>query len=68
MYNHNGSALDAVEVGCSRCESDQCDNTVGWGGSPDEDGETTLDALIMDGLVVYSFVSLIIKLIKTVLN
>lgn len=24
-------------------------DTVGWGGSPDENGETTLDAMIMDG-------------------
>lgn len=44
-----GSALDAVEVGCSTCEKMQCDGTVGYGGSPDENGETTLDALIMDG-------------------
>jgi N4-(beta-N-acetylglucosaminyl)-L-asparaginase len=27
----------------------QCDTTVGYGGSPDEDGETTLDAMVMDG-------------------
>lgn len=45
----NGTALDAVEQGCSQCEEDQCDGTVGYGGSPDEDGETTLDALIIDG-------------------
>ncbi|XP_075742571.1 N(4)-(Beta-N-acetylglucosaminyl)-L-asparaginase isoform X3 [Rhipicephalus microplus] len=45
----NGTALDAVEQGCSQCEKDQCDGTVGYGGSPDEDGETTLDALIIDG-------------------
>lgn len=44
-----GSALDAVESGCSQCEVDQCDGTVGYGGSPDENGETTLDAMIMDG-------------------
>ncbi|XP_077517119.1 N(4)-(Beta-N-acetylglucosaminyl)-L-asparaginase-like [Amblyomma americanum] len=45
----NGTALDAAEQGCSQCERDQCDGTVGYGGSPDEDGETTLDALIIDG-------------------
>ena len=28
----------------------QCDLTVGFGGSPDEMGQTTLDALIMDGV------------------
>jgi N4-(beta-N-acetylglucosaminyl)-L-asparaginase len=43
------SALDAVETGCSTCERNQCDGTVGYGGSPDESCETTLDAMIMDG-------------------
>ena len=40
---------DATQ-GCSKCESDQCDFTVGYGGSPDEDAETTLDAMIMSGV------------------
>lgn len=31
------------------CELMQCDFSVGYGGSPDSTGETTLDALIMDG-------------------
>ncbi|XP_012507101.1 PREDICTED: N(4)-(beta-N-acetylglucosaminyl)-L-asparaginase isoform X1 [Propithecus coquereli] len=44
-----GSTLDAVERGCATCEREQCDGTVGFGGSPDELGETTLDAMIMDG-------------------
>ncbi|XP_009473195.1 PREDICTED: N(4)-(beta-N-acetylglucosaminyl)-L-asparaginase [Nipponia nippon] len=44
-----GSELDAVERGCGQCEIDQCDGSVGYGGSPDESGETTLDAMIMDG-------------------
>ncbi|XP_047441903.1 N(4)-(beta-N-acetylglucosaminyl)-L-asparaginase [Mugil cephalus] len=44
-----GSVLDAVEAGCARCEMDQCDGSVGYGGSPDERGETTLDAMIMNG-------------------
>ena len=43
------SALDAVEMGCGQCEIDRCDGTVGWGGSPSDTGETTLDAMIMDG-------------------
>ena len=43
------SALDAVELGCSTCERNQCDGSVGFGGSPDENCETTLDAMIMDG-------------------
>ena len=33
--------------GTSKCEELQCDGSVGWGGSPDESGETTLDAMIM---------------------
>ena len=44
-----GTAVDAVVVGCSVCEVQQCDRTVGYGGSPDENGETALDAMIMDG-------------------
>ncbi|XP_012580250.1 PREDICTED: N(4)-(beta-N-acetylglucosaminyl)-L-asparaginase [Condylura cristata] len=44
-----GSPVDAVESGCATCEREQCDGTVGFGGSPDEFGETTLDAMIMDG-------------------
>ncbi|CAF0810492.1 unnamed protein product [Adineta ricciae] len=43
------TCLDAVEVGCRTCEDEQCDGSVGWGNHPGEDGETTLDALIMDG-------------------
>ncbi|KAG9508505.1 putative N(4)-(beta-N-acetylglucosaminyl)-L-asparaginase [Fragariocoptes setiger] len=49
VLSHGGSALDAIEIGCGQCEIDQCDGTVGWGGSPSETGETTLDAMIMDG-------------------
>uniref|UniRef100_A0A671V8S1 N(4)-(Beta-N-acetylglucosaminyl)-L-asparaginase n=1 Tax=Sparus aurata TaxID=8175 RepID=A0A671V8S1_SPAAU len=44
-----GSVLDAVQMGCARCEMEQCDGSVGYGGSPDESGETTLDAMIMNG-------------------
>jgi N4-(beta-N-acetylglucosaminyl)-L-asparaginase len=35
----DASALDAVELGCSTCESNQCDGSVGYGGSPDENCE-----------------------------
>ncbi|XP_053796477.1 N(4)-(beta-N-acetylglucosaminyl)-L-asparaginase isoform X2 [Vidua chalybeata] len=49
VLESGGSELDAVERGCSQCEIDQCDGSVGYGGSPDESGETTLDAMIMDG-------------------
>ncbi|KAK2184630.1 hypothetical protein NP493_258g06066 [Ridgeia piscesae] len=50
VKNESSSALDAVVAGCSACERHQCDGTVGYGGSPDENGETTLDSMVMDGL------------------
>lgn len=43
------TAIDAVQLGCSTCERNRCDGSVGYGGSPDEACETTLDALLMDG-------------------
>jgi N4-(beta-N-acetylglucosaminyl)-L-asparaginase len=49
LLANGSSALDAAELGCQACEDARCDGTVGWGGSPDSTGETTLDALIMDG-------------------
>lgn len=48
------SALDAVEIGCATCETNQCDGSVGFGGSPGENCETTLDAMIMDGVTMKS--------------
>ncbi len=54
QHPSNTSALDAVEIGCSTCERNQCDGTVGFGGSPDENCETTLDALIIDGTTLKS--------------
>lgn len=53
MNEYGGNALDAVVAACSQCEEDQCDGTVGYGGSPDENGESYLDAMIMDGLVSF---------------
>ncbi|XP_029636240.1 N(4)-(Beta-N-acetylglucosaminyl)-L-asparaginase [Octopus sinensis] len=51
INNKERSALDAVEQGCSMCERyRQCSKSIGYGGRPDEDGETTLDAMIMDGI------------------
>lgn len=41
--------IEAVVAGCSKAEELQCDYTVGWGGSPDSNGETTLDAMVMRG-------------------
>jgi N4-(beta-N-acetylglucosaminyl)-L-asparaginase len=48
-FQNGGNAMDAVEAGCSKCEEDQCDGSVGYGNHPDTTGHTTLDALIMDG-------------------
>lgn len=45
----NRDPIDAVVAGCSKSEELQNDFTVGWGGSPDANGETTLDALVMQG-------------------
>lgn len=39
LLNAQTSALDAVELGCSTCEAKQCDGSVGYGGSPDENCE-----------------------------
>lgn len=49
VLDSGGSALDAIEQGAKLCEEQQCQLTVGFGGSPDEHGETTLDAMLMDG-------------------
>ncbi|KAG5897020.1 hypothetical protein JTB14_021743 [Gonioctena quinquepunctata] len=47
--NKQDNALDALTAGCKVCQDEQCDTTVGFGGSPDEKGETTLDAIVFDG-------------------
>ncbi|KAK0609416.1 asparaginase [Immersiella caudata] len=54
LLSPSTSAIDAVEIGCATCERNQCDGTVGYGGSPDETCETTLDAMIMDGTTMKS--------------
>ena len=41
--------VEAVVAGGLICQQRQCDHTVGYGGSPDESGDTTLDAMVMDG-------------------
>ena len=40
--------LDALEAGIRHVEADPGDQSVGYGGRPDRDGEVTLDACIMD--------------------
>ena len=52
LHLHDGSdALSSIVSGGSVCELSyrSCGSSVGFGGSPDELGETTLDAMIMDG-------------------
>lgn len=43
-----GNSLDAVEQGVRVAEDDPENNSVGYGGLPDENGVVTLDACIMD--------------------
>ena len=44
----NGDILDAVEAGARIPEGDPEDQSVGYGGRPDREGNVTLDACIMD--------------------
>ena len=41
--------MDAVVAGCTVAEEDRTITSVGWGGSPSENGESALDAFIMVG-------------------
>ena len=52
LASENYTALDSVQAGVQSCEDAQCDTTVGWGNHPDSTGETTLDAIIMDGVTM----------------
>ena len=48
ILDGGGSILDAVEKGVMIVEADPTGTTVGIGGTPDRDGNVTLDACIMD--------------------
>ena len=48
VLSKGGRALDAVEQAGWVPESDVKNQTVGYGGLPDRDGNVTLDACIMD--------------------
>lgn len=41
--------FDAMVSGCQILEMEKQVHNVGWNGSPDENGETTLDSVLMDG-------------------
>lgn len=49
VLHHGETAVNAVLAGGTSCEFEPCAASVGYGGSPDEHGETALDAMIMDG-------------------
>jgi len=42
-------AIDAITEGCTVSESMPNWSAVGYGGKPDEKGEVSLDAIIMEG-------------------
>ncbi len=48
IISKGGRALDAVENGAKIPEADPNDQSVGYGGLPDRNGNVTLDACIMD--------------------
>ncbi|MCR4418131.1 MAG: N(4)-(beta-N-acetylglucosaminyl)-L-asparaginase [Ignavibacteria bacterium] len=48
ILENGGNSLDAVELGVRVAEDDPENNSVGYGGLPDENGIVTLDACIMD--------------------
>jgi len=50
VLQNGGNALDAVEAGARVPEADPEDISVGYGGLPDQNGNVTLDACIMDHL------------------
>lgn len=49
ILEKGGNALDAVEAGVNEIELDPHEESVGFGGTPNEVGETTLDAMVMWG-------------------
>jgi len=49
LKTNDASSVDALVYGCSLCEDGSCMSSIGMGGRPDENGETTLDAMVMDG-------------------
>jgi len=48
VLDNGGIAMDAAEAGARHAESDQKNSSVGFGGLPDEKGNVTLDACVMD--------------------
>jgi len=48
VLENDGSAMDAAEAGARVTEADPTITSVGFGGLPDEQGNVTLDACVMD--------------------
>ena len=48
VLSDGGNAMDAAEAGARHAESDEENSSVGYGGLPDENGNVTLDACVMD--------------------
>jgi L-asparaginase/N4-(beta-N-acetylglucosaminyl)-L-asparaginase len=48
VLENEGSAMDAAEAGARVAEADPTITSVGFGGLPDEQGNVTLDACVMD--------------------
>ncbi len=48
VLENDGSAMDAAEAGARIPEADPKSTSVGFGGLPDEQGNVTLDACVMD--------------------
>ena len=57
ILQNKGSAVDSVEVGVQIPEADPNDQSVGYGGHPDREGNVTLDACIMDSKGNYGSVT-----------
>ena len=53
LSSGQGDAVDALVAGCGLCDDGSCGGSIGKGGSPDENGETTLAAMVMDGLLYF---------------
>ncbi|HTF57561.1 MAG TPA: N(4)-(beta-N-acetylglucosaminyl)-L-asparaginase [Planctomycetota bacterium] len=49
ILSKGGTSLDAVEKGINDAELDPKNTSVGYGGLPNEEGEVTLDAVLMHG-------------------
>ncbi|MFC1724319.1 N(4)-(beta-N-acetylglucosaminyl)-L-asparaginase [candidate division KSB1 bacterium] len=62
---NGGSVVDAVEKGANIIEVDPDDSSVGYGGTPNENGVVQLDSCIMDGKTYNAGAVACIENIKT---